>query len=55
VAPSIAFAAAFLTVVLFHALWDAANTMTVQLIVGAAGLALVSWRLQVATRWRPAP
>ncbi|MEN3283195.1 MAG: protease PrsW [Solirubrobacteraceae bacterium] len=51
----IAFAAAFLTVVLLHGLWDAANTNTVQLAVGAASLALLGWRLRVATRERPSP
>jgi RsiW-degrading membrane proteinase PrsW (M82 family) len=50
----IAFAVAFLTVVLLHAAWDAANTVTVQLLVGAASLALLGWRLQVATRRAPA-
>jgi protease PrsW len=51
----IAFALAFLTVVVLHGLWDAANSMTVQLLVGAASLVLLGWRIQLATREPPAP
>jgi protease PrsW len=51
----VAFALAFLAVVVLHAVWDAAGTMAVQVAVGVASLALLGWRLRVATREQPSP
>jgi protease PrsW len=45
---------AFMTVVVLHALWDAAATQWAQLGVGAASLALVFWRLHAVGRPRQA-
>jgi RsiW-degrading membrane proteinase PrsW (M82 family) len=53
--PKVAFVVAFLSAVVLHGLWDAANTATVQIAVGAASLALLCWRLRVASRERPVP
>jgi RsiW-degrading membrane proteinase PrsW (M82 family) len=39
---------AYLTVVLLHALWDAATTQWLQLAVGVVSLALLSWRIHAA-------
>jgi RsiW-degrading membrane proteinase PrsW (M82 family) len=46
---------AFVTVVLLHALWDAANHPWVQAIVACISLSLLFWRLTVATRTRELP
>jgi protease PrsW len=43
---------AFVTVVVLHALWDAAMTQWLQLAVGSVSLALVVWRMHAAGRGR---
>jgi RsiW-degrading membrane proteinase PrsW (M82 family) len=42
-------AGTFVTVVMLHALWDAATTQWLQLAVGAVSLALVLWRMRAAS------
>jgi RsiW-degrading membrane proteinase PrsW (M82 family) len=46
---------AFVTVVLLHATWDAANHPWVQLIVAAISFSLLLWRIVAATRTRELP
>jgi high-affinity Fe2+/Pb2+ permease len=46
---------AFVTVVILHALWDAANHPWVQVIIAWISLSLLLWRLAVATRTRELP
>jgi RsiW-degrading membrane proteinase PrsW (M82 family) len=46
---------AFVTVVLLHATWDAANHPWVQAIVATISLTLLFWRIDAATRRRALP
>jgi protease PrsW len=51
----IAFAVAFLTVVVLHAMWDAATTQWVQIVVGIVSLTLLFWRFDLVRDERDVP
>jgi RsiW-degrading membrane proteinase PrsW (M82 family) len=47
-APKLAVVSAFVSVVMLHALWDAATSIYLQLAVGLVSAALLAWRLHAA-------
>jgi RsiW-degrading membrane proteinase PrsW (M82 family) len=47
---AVAVVAAFVVAVLLHALWDSVSSVRAEALVGAVGIALLTWRIQVAKR-----